>query len=111
MHRWVEQSYPDAPVWWLGYSFGANVVWHGLSEAEPALAVLIAPPVGTMTFEEIELPDTPVHAIAGTDDDFVDPTRLATVAGENVVLLPGADHFFGGAHDALAAVIADLAAG
>ncbi len=108
VHQWVAQSYPDAPILWLGYSFGANVVWHGLSQAAPATAVLIAPPVGTMTFEEIELPDTTVHAIAGADDDFVDTAKLDTLAGSNVVVLPGADHFFSGAHDALAAALTGL---
>lgn len=105
---WVGENYPSNSQWWLGYSFGAAVVWRALQTRSPARAVLIAPPVSMLDFSGSH-GDTPIDAIAGDQDDFVDTAKLNTLPGVSAHILTGADHFFTGHHaqlaDTLAAVI------
>lgn len=94
---WVGQTYADHSQWWLGYSFGAAVVWQGLQTQQPARAVLIAPPVGMMDFSG-EPTGIAVDAIAGDGDNFVDTAKLSALPGVAAHIIPGADHFFTGHH-------------
>lgn len=104
---WVEQEYPTARLWLGGYSFGAAVAWQTLDSLSPCRVLLIAPPVGRMHFPP-RMPDMPVHAFVGADDEFVDASALQRLHGLTVVSLAGADHFFSGQHDILRQAIADI---
>ncbi len=99
--NWQQQEYPRDKLWLCGYSFGANVVWRSLATAAPARAFLIAPPISMMEFAEQDGTDTVINAIAGDRDDFVDQDRIGQWPGVTHHNIPGADHFFSGAHDAL----------
>ncbi len=101
---WVSQEYPQHQQWWLGYSFGAAMVWRALQSKQPARAILIAPPVGMLDFSGTP-GDLQINAIAGDQDDFVDTAKLAALTGVNSHVLPGADHFFAGQHTQLAGAI------
>ena len=104
---WVRANYPDHLQWWLGYSFGAAMVWRALQTQQPVRAVLIAPPVGMLDFSGTEV-DVPIDAIAGDRDDFVDTSKLNTLPGVTAHIIPGADHFFAGQHAQLAATLASV---
>ncbi len=93
-------------LWLAGYSFGANIAWRTGQETDDLDRLfLIAPPFGRMDFEG-EMPNIPVHIIAGDADEYIDWDALnAWMAGrpQSVTLtkLAGADHFFTGTMDAL----------
>ena len=105
---WVSEAYADSPQWWLGYSFGAAMVWRAAQTAQPGRAILIAPPVGMLDFSGAP-GGVEIDAIAGDRDDFVDTAKLQALDGVTAHIIPGADHFFSGYHaqlaDALSAII------
>ncbi len=109
---WTHEQAPDARLWLLGYSFGAAVSWNAGPRADNlAGIILIAPPVARMPFADTT-PACPVHAIIGSNDDFVseselhDFLKLLPTAQHRTV--PGANHFFGAQMPALAAALREL---
>jgi uncharacterized protein len=108
---WLRAAYPSNRILLAGYSFGSNVVWQALDRAGPvALVLLIAPPVGPMQFLARAGPRTPLAVIYGDDDAFVDAATLQrwvseSVPAAHVMSIAGTDHFFSGAHDALAGAV------
>ncbi len=104
---WVRQEYPRDEIWLIGYSFGASVAWRAASSIDPARLILIAPPVGMMKFEA-NATTAQVDAIAGSRDDFVDQATFNAWEDVDTHVIDGADHFFGGYHDALAETLSDL---
>ena len=101
---WARQELKPPTLWVGGYSFGAAIAWRACRSVSVDRLLLIAPPVGRMDFEQYE-PGIPVHAFVGGLDDFVDPSALAQLPGVRVVTLPGADHFFSGEMETLAAAL------
>jgi uncharacterized protein len=100
-HAWVRREYPAHDIWLLGYSFGANIVWRAQEALAPSHTILVAPPVGMMTFTESNTPAS-VYAIAGDRDDFVKESSLQELLHNQAHIIPGADHFFSGYHRELA---------
>ena len=105
VHAYVQTQYTPDEIWWVGYSFGAAMVWQALQHTAPQQVLLIAPPVGMMAFSALEHLVPPIAAIAGDADSFVKLEALHELRGIDVHVLPGADHFFSGCHDALASVV------
>lgn len=104
---WAQAQYPSATQWWLGYSFGAAMVWRALASAQPARAILIAPPVGMMDFSGTHQ-GLAIDAIAGDRDDFVDISQLNALDGVSGHIIEGADHFFSGHHGQLSEAISAI---
>ena len=105
--NWVTDNYPDQMIWWLGYSFGAAMVWQALKQYTPDRCIMIAPPVSMMKFSDIQSPPR-VDAIAGDQDDFVDVNVLENWQTVNTLVIPGADHFFSAHHNQLSQALAGL---
>ena len=105
--NWVMDNYPDQMVWWLGYSFGAAMVWQALQQYTPDRSIMIAPPVSMMKFSDIQSPPG-VDVIAGDHDDFVDVNVLENWQAVNTLVIPGADHFFSAHHKQLSQALAGL---
>jgi alpha/beta superfamily hydrolase len=107
---WLQAELAPRSLSIVGYSFGASVAWRAVDRL-PSVSgiVLIAPPVGMMDFPVRADLTCPVHAIAGSRDDFVNLDALATwaAAGGDVEVheIEGADHFFGGYGEALGAAL------
>ncbi len=107
---WAASNQPNHTIWWLGYSFGAAVVWSALQTLQPPRAILIAPPVGMMDLNARPPDHTEILAIAGDQDSFVDSGALAGWSAAQTHIISGADHFFGAHHSDLAAAIKKLCA-
>lgn len=100
--RWLRERAAGAPLWLGGYSFGAHVVWQAAArQPEATRLLLVAPPIGPMTFPA-GMSGCPVDVFAGDRDEFIDPGALAAWTGVRVHVIAGADHFFSGHLDDLA---------
>ena len=104
---WLADNTTNQACITLGYSFGAYVICH--SKAHPNLQqrILVAPPNAFMQCP-INSSVLPLDIIYGAADDYVNSEAFP--AGENVAahMLPGADHFFSGQHDALATALRNI---
>lgn len=105
---WAANNQPDHAVWWLGYSFGAAVVWSALAKQQPARAILIAPPIGMMDLSASPPAGSKIAAIAGDRDNFVDSGALTSWSAAQTQIISGADHFFSAHHAELADAIKTL---
>ena len=104
---WARAQHPESKIWWLGYSFGAAMVWQGLAHANAERAVLVAPPVGRMDFSGGR-GTIRVDVIAGDQDEFIDQTQLRAWDTITLHAVGGADHFFSGAHTQLSETLGSL---
>ena len=93
-------SVTDAPLWLVGYSFGAAVA---LDVAHPRADgwIAIAPPLAAMPAERVAATDhRPKHLMVPSRDQYSPPERTAElVAGwpsTTVDVIEGADHFLNG---------------
>lgn len=104
VEEWVRETKTPSTVSFVGYSFGSVVASQAAVHCNAvSRLMLIAPPTSSMALaNDIEVP---VHIIVGDADPFVDFPRLRQWQyDENdvkIVTIPGADHFFGGQHEAL----------
>jgi alpha/beta superfamily hydrolase len=104
---WLRREHHPDKLLLGGYSFGSHVAWQALDRAgELTRVLLVAPPVGAMDYAVRNGLETPVDVVYGDADAFVaaaDLERWATaMPAVQLTAIAGADHFFGGAHGALA---------
>lgn len=102
-----------------GYSFGAYAAaraWPGLSALGADPLVLIAPPAAMMDFDFMTAETRIGLIVCGQEDPIAPPAaarelnaRLATPA--TLAVIPGTDHFFGGAATSLGQTLTDYLAG
>jgi uncharacterized protein len=96
----VRARYPSARVWAAGFSFGSWVASRlAAEESETERLILIAPPVGTMSFDVLRTLALPKLVVQGSADDTCPPHQLhAQYTGwaepKELVEVPGASHFF-----------------
>lgn len=82
-----------------GFSFGAAVALRAIAGDERVVALVAAGlPLATETGANFGRPGVPAIFIAGERDAFGPPALLEELAGDSseVVVVPGADHFFEG---------------
>ncbi len=96
----LRQRYAGARAWAAGFSFGSWIAAR-LGAAEPGIErlILIAPPVGTSSFEVLHTLATPKHVFQGSADDVCPPAALAPeyarwAEPKSLALVEGANHFF-----------------
>ncbi len=105
---WLREQ-TGGPLSFVGYSFGSWVGWNVIAADAPALArvALIAPPIGMLDYPDAST-EAQVDIYAGTADDYVKLDAVKAWAernGAKVHPISGADHFFGGHWDNLAAAM------
>lgn len=96
-----------------GYSFGALVAASAADGEALAALALVAPPLAMAPLGALP-PGLRVLLAAGDRDQYCTGAALETAAravGGTAVVLPGADHFFGGRTAELAAVVTRFATG
>ncbi len=109
----LRERYPRARLWVAGFSFGSWIAAR-LAAAEAAIerVVLIAPPVGTVSFDVLRTLSTPKLVIQGSADEVCPPHQLhAQFTGwaepRTLVEVDGASHFFDRRLGALAQALND----
>jgi len=96
-----------------GFSFGAAVALKAIAgDARVAAAIALGLPVATESGRVVPRPSVPTLYAVGERDTFGPPDELARFVGGagTLVVVPGADHFFEGALDAVAEAITDFLA-
>ena len=117
----LRARHPGARTWVAGFSFGAWVAAR-LAASEPGVErmILVAPPVGTSSFEVLHRSPVPKHVFQGTADEICPIGLLerefsAWSEPRDLIRVPGATHFFdkqlGALSDALSEALSGLAQG
>ena len=102
---WITSEYELPNVLLGGYSFGSSIAWQVAQSVDVvSRLMLVAPPVGAMTFDG-PTPHVPIDAFAGDGDEFVRMDALRALDGVRVHEIAGANHFFMGRWDDLGEAI------
>ena len=97
----------------VGYSFGAAVALLAADERLQAV-VAVSTPTISRGLSEIDV-RCPALLVVGEDDQIAPSSRVASLRPfvgpkAELVVVPGADHFWWGAQDRLAAIVTDFLA-
>jgi uncharacterized protein len=102
---WLRQEKGISSILLGGYSFGAVVALNALPRCDVEKAILIAPPVKTMSAGEPG--PVPLLVILGENDEIVDAHSTGEYFRQAEVLtISAADHFFAGAGPQIQTAIA-----
>jgi alpha/beta superfamily hydrolase len=103
------------PILFAGYSFGAAVgVRAAVADARVNALILLGAPLNAegreYSYEALETSALPKLLLSGTRDQFASPAQLEQVFAraaepKRLVLIPEADHFFGGHMEELRAAL------
>jgi uncharacterized protein len=93
--------WPRAPLTLAGFSFGGMVSLLAAAAAAPARLISIAPAVTRAEFVSMARPDCPWLIVQGGADEIVECAEVQAFAARfqpppQLVVLPGAGHFFHG---------------
>ncbi len=103
---WLTDRYPGVPHWLAGFSFGAAIAIRAAVTEQASGLISVAPPVGRIPIALDGQPACPWLIVQGDRDEIiaVDGT-IAWVnslePGPELMVLPGAEHFFHGKLTAL----------
>jgi uncharacterized protein len=101
MVAYGRDRWPHAALWLAGFSFGGVIALHAAQTAHPGRAVLVAPGITRVELGDAPSPGCPWLIVQGEADDVV-PAALVTAwartlsPAPELVLLPGAGHYFHG---------------
>jgi alpha/beta superfamily hydrolase len=99
---WARRQFQCDSVWLAGFSFGAAVALQAASRgAQPERLITIAPPVGRIITEPVARPECAWLIVQGDRDELVDVEAVRRWAAAydpapELLVLPGAEHFFHG---------------
>ncbi len=96
----------------VGYSFGAAVALQAADEGICALVAISAPAATIRGPSDISV-YCPTLLVVGQEDPVAPPSQLADLhqtlgSAAELVLVPGADHFWRGAEESLAMIVSDF---
>ena len=97
---WIQQQWPDIPLFLGGFSFGAMVVLTANQDLSPDGLVTVAPPVAHLP-ADISQPGCPWLVMQGNEDEIVDADAVidwlnSMEPGPELRVMSGADHFLHG---------------
>lgn len=103
---WAVQHLGGDGLWLGGFSFGAWISLRAAALRRCARLISVAPPVQRFAIIEEPQPDCPWLIVQGSEDELVSCDAVIDWVnqlrpGPELVVLPGADHFFHGALTAL----------
>lgn len=98
---WMRRRYPTGPMWLAGFSFGAAIAVRAALETEVAGLISVAPAVFRFTNVLDGQPVCPWLVILGDEDELVDIDETISWLngldeGPELLVVPGAEHFFHG---------------
>jgi alpha/beta superfamily hydrolase len=98
---WCAARWPGRALVAAGFSFGAYVALRLAQRRSLARLITVAPPVDRFDFEGIAVPACPWLIVQGDADEVVSPPSVIAWAQAldpqpQLVVMPGAGHFFHG---------------
>jgi uncharacterized protein len=100
------RRWPGAPLWLGGFSFGGSVAVRAAGAVQPERLVAVAPGITKTDVAGAAQPACPWLIVQGDADDVVPPDAVLdwvrmlrpapAVPAPEVIVLPGAGHFFHG---------------
>jgi len=98
---WLAQQHPQLPLWLGGFSFGAAIAIKAALERPVAGLVSVAPAVYRFADGLEKQPECPWLVIQGDEDELVEIDETISwfndlLPGPELLVLPGAEHFFHG---------------
>ena len=105
--------WPRAALWLAGFSFGGVVALRAAAVARPACLVTVAPGITRSDVSDVPRPECPWLIVQGDADDVVpEPTvsawALSLSPAPELLVMPGAGHYFHGRINELRDVIVDF---
>ena len=98
---WMRGRYPDVPLWLGGFSFGAAIAIRAAVAIEVKGLISVAPAIYRFTGHLEGQPRCPWLIIQGDEDELVDVEETiewvnSLEPGPELIVMPGAEHFFHG---------------
>jgi len=113
--KWMRERRPVGPLWLAGFSFGAAIAIRAAVKEEVSGLVSVAPAVSRFANDLEVQPECPWLVIQGDEDELVDVEE--TIAwlnslepGPELLVVPGAEHFFHGRQNDLREAVMDFVA-
>jgi alpha/beta superfamily hydrolase len=113
---WARARWQVDALWLAGFSFGSAVALQAAERLRPHAVVTVAPPVGRLLASTVKRPDCPWLVVQGDRDELVDYAAVSDwLSGyanpPELVIMPGAEHFFHGRLVELRTVVARFLSG
>jgi alpha/beta superfamily hydrolase len=113
--EYLAEKYPRLPITLCGFSFGARVGMEvGVRDPRVINLISIGSPVGKYDFDFLVSCNKPILFVHGEHDEFGSPDALQQLIAKmsaqldiELVIVPGADHFFNGHLEELKQAIAN----
>jgi alpha/beta superfamily hydrolase len=112
---WMRQQNTEGPLWLAGFSFGAAIAVRAAVVREVDGLIAVAPAIYRFAGNLDDQPDCPWLIIQGDEDELVEIDETvewidSLEPGPELLVVPGAEHFFHGRlHDLREAVMAFVA--
>ena len=97
--EWMQQRYPDVPLWLGGFSFGAAIAVRAALSNDVSGLISVAPAIYRFANGLERQPQCPWLVIQGDQDELVDVDETiewfnSLSPGPELLIIPGAEHFF-----------------
>jgi hypothetical protein len=112
---WMRQQKAEGPLWLAGFSFGAAIAVRAAVARDVDGLISVAPAIYRFAGNLDAQPDCPWLIIQGDEDELVEIDETvewidSLEPGPELLVMPGAEHFFHGRlHDLREAVMAFIA--
>jgi len=112
---WMRQQKADGPLWLAGFSFGAAIAVRAAVARDVDGLICVAPAIYRFAGNLDAQPDCPWLIIQGDEDELVEIDETvewvdSLEPGPELLVMPGAEHFFHGRlHELREAVMAFIA--
>lgn len=112
---WIRQQHAEGPLWLAGFSFGAAIAVRAAVARDVDGLVSVAPAIYRFAGNLDAQPDCPWLIVQGDEDELVEIDETvewidSLDPGPELLVVPGAEHFFHGRlHELREAVMAFIA--
>jgi len=113
---WMRSRQPDRMLWLAGFSFGAAISIRAAVEIDVAGLISVAPAVSRFASGLSRQPQCPWLIVQGDEDELVSVDETidwmnSLQPGPELLILPGAEHFFHGRLNDLREAVSDFVCG
>jgi alpha/beta superfamily hydrolase len=113
---YVEQRFPDLPIWAAGMSFGSWIALTvGAEDPRVSLLLAVAPPIDRYDFEVLKTSTLPKFIVHGENDELISIKEIRKFYAQipepkELVTIEDANHLFEGKTSLVGEAVADLLA-